>query len=83
MMRVRISAKGNKNIVGENIVKKRKALGIKQKDLLAQLQIRGVDISYSALSKIEGQTRGVYDYELLAFADIFGITVDELLSSEK
>lgn len=81
-MRVRTLEKGNKNIVGENIVRRRKALGIKQKDLLAQLQIRGVDISYSALSKIEGQTRGVCDFELLAFADIFGITVDALLSSE-
>ena len=78
-MRRRKLETGNKNIVGERIVSLRKSRGIRQKDLLVQLQIRGVDVSYSVLSKIEGQTRAVYDYEILAFADIFGITADELL----
>ena len=78
-MRSRKLETGNKNIVGQRIVQLRNKKGIRQKDLLVQLQIRGVDVSYSVLSKIEGQTRAVYDYELLAFADIFGVTVDALL----
>ena len=78
-MRTRKLEQGNKNLIGEKIVALRKQSNLKQKDLLVQLQIRGVDISYSVLSKIEGQTRCVNDYELLAFADIFGISADELL----
>ena len=78
-MRTRKQAQGNKNLVGAKIVALRKSSNLKQKDLLVQLQIRGVDVSYSVLSKIEGQTRCVSDYELAAFADIFGVTADELL----
>ncbi|MCC8098376.1 MAG: helix-turn-helix transcriptional regulator, partial [Eubacterium sp.] len=52
---------------------------IKQKDLLARLQINGVDISPSALSKLEGQTRPVTDIELKALAKILETTADELL----
>lgn len=78
-MRIRKMEKGAKNIIGEKIVSLRKSRGIKQKDLLVQLQIRGVDMGCSVLSKIEGQTRAVYDYEVAAFADIFGVSSDELL----
>ena len=36
----------------------------------------------SGLSKIEGQIRHVNDYELVAFADILGVSVDWLLGLE-
>ena len=36
----------------------------------------------SGLSKIEGQTRHVNDYELVAFADILGVSVNWLLGLE-
>ena len=48
---------------------KRKAIGMKQKDLLTQLQIRGVDLNASGLSKLEGQIRSVCDTELIALSD--------------
>lgn len=69
---------GSENLVGQTIVRLRKAKGMKQTDLLAQLQTRGIDINQSALSDIEGQNRKVSDRELLAFADVFGISVDAL-----
>ncbi len=71
---------GSENLVGQTIVRLRKAKGMKQTDLLAQLQTRGIDINQSALSDIEGQNRKVSDRELLAFADVFGVSVDELLT---
>lgn len=73
-------AVGSENLVGQTIVRLRKAKGMKQTDLLAQLQTRGIDINQSALSDIEGQNRKVSDRELLAFADVFGVSVDELLT---
>ena len=77
-------AVGTENLVGQNIVLLRKSKGMKQTDLLAQLQTRGIDINQSALSDIEGQNRKVSDRELLAFADIFGIPLDALfVTTEK
>ncbi|WP_322173348.1 hypothetical protein [Acutalibacter caecimuris] len=53
---------------------------MKQKELLAQLQVRGVDLNASGLSKLEGQIRYVTDMELLALADILGVSVMWLLT---
>ena len=52
---------------------------MKQKELLSQLQLSGVDMNASGLSKLEGQIRFVTDFELVALADILGVSVDWLL----
>ena len=41
-MRLRKQEIGNKNIVGRRIEQARKAVGMKQKELLAQLQVNGI-----------------------------------------
>lgn len=71
---------GSENLVGQNVVLLRRRLGINQDTLLSRLQVRGIDISQTTLSDIEGQKRRVYDKELVAFADIFGVTLDELFN---
>lgn len=53
--------------------------GMKQVELLAQLQTRGTDISIPALSLLEGQKRPVTDIELAALSDVLGVSVDWLL----
>ena len=68
-MKRRKLALGNRNIVGARVTEARKALGMKQVELLAQLQLRGVDLSVPALSLLEGQKRPVSDIELNALAD--------------
>ena len=70
---------GDRNIVGKRITELRKEKGMKQIELLAKLQISGVDISIPSLSLLEGQKRLVTDKELKALADIFGVTADYLL----
>ena len=50
-MRIRKKPLGDKNLVGARIESIRRNRGMKQKELLAQLQVRGVDITASALSK--------------------------------
>ena len=79
LMRVRKQAVGDRNIVGQRIEEKRKSIGMKQKDLLTQLQVAGIDLNASGLSKLEGQIRFVTDVELVALADILEVSVDFLL----
>lgn len=71
---------GNKNLIGARVESARKNQGMKQKELLAQLQVRGVDLNASGLSKLEGQIRSVTDFELLALSDILNVSVSWLLT---
>lgn len=81
-MRIRKQALGDRNIVGARIEQQRKAIGLKQKDLLTQLQINGVDLNASGLSKLEGQLRYVTDFELVAIAKVLGVSIDWLVGLE-
>ena len=71
---------GSENVIGQNKDLLRRRLGINQDTLLSRLQVRGIDISQTTLSDIEGQKRRVYDKELVAFADIFGVTLNDLFN---
>jgi transcriptional regulator with XRE-family HTH domain len=82
IMRLRKQALGTRNLVGARVESARKKQGMKQKELLAQLQVSGVDMNASGLSKLEGQIRFVTDVELVALADILNVSVDWLLGRE-
>ena len=82
-MRIRKQELGDRNIIGEKIEQQRKAMGMKQKDLLTQLQIKGIDLNASGLSKLEGQLRYVTDFELKAISEVLGVTVNYLLGIEE
>ena len=81
-MRLRKQELGDRNLVGSGVEAVRKQKGMKQKELLAQLQVNGVDMNASGLSKLEGQIRFVTDVELVALADILEVSVDYLLGRE-
>ncbi len=72
-------ALGDRNIVGARVTEARTAQGILQKDLLARLQVAGVDISLPALSLLEGQKRPVSDIELKALSEILKVDARWLL----
>ena len=78
-MKPRSGKPGTKNIVGSKVVAMRTAHGIKQKDFLARLQVLGMDISATSLSRLEGQYRLVQDFEVVILANALGISVNELL----
>ncbi len=82
-MRIRKQSLGTANIAGAKVEQRRKAIGMKQKDLLTQLQVRGVDLNASGLSKLEGQIRSINDYELVALSDVLGVSVSWLLGIEE
>ena len=82
-MRKRELPIGTRNIVGKRVEIARESLSMKQKDLLAQLQVKGVDMNASGLSKIEGQNRCVMDFELKAIAEVLKVSVDWLLGGDR
>ena len=69
---------GDKNCIGRNVVALRKEKKIKQKKLLARLQLRGIDIGQSSLSDLEGQRREASDREVLALSQIFQVPMERL-----
>lgn len=78
-MKTRKLELGDRNLVGARVTIARKNLGMKQIELLAQLQLKGIEISVPALSLLEGQKRPVSDIELNALSDILNVSVDWLL----
>ena len=70
---------GNRNIIGARVTKARKEQNMKQIELLAKLQLKGIELSTPALSLLEGQKRPVSDIELNAIADVLNVSVDWLL----
>lgn len=70
---------GTENLIGQRVVALRKEKHINQKELLARLQTRGIEIGQSGLSELEGQKRKVSDRELLALAESLEVSVDDLL----
>ena len=72
-------ALGNRNIIGARVTEARLAQGILQKDLLARLQVAGVEISLPALSLLEGQKLPVSDIELKSLSEILQVDARWLL----
>lgn len=82
-MRTRKLALGDRNLIGARVTQAREAKDMKQAELLARLQLAGVDMSVPALSLLEGQKRPVSDIELNALADILEVSVAWLMGREK
>ena len=78
-MKPRKAEYGNKNICGANVERIRKSMGMKQTALVSKMQLLGVDINPSSLSKLEGQTRIATDMELKAIARILNVPMEELV----
>lgn len=74
-----------KNIVGSRVVQARKAANppITQKDLIARLQILGIKMDQSTLSKIENQQRPVTDIEVIALSKALKVSAAWLFSEDE
>ncbi len=81
-MKPRKAQYGSKNICGANVERIRKKHGMKQVTLAAKMQLMGVDINPSSLSKLEGQTRSATDIEVKAIARILRVPMEELVREE-
>ncbi|MBQ9803068.1 MAG: helix-turn-helix transcriptional regulator [Clostridia bacterium] len=72
---------GKNNLCGEKIRALRMASPSKlsQRALADKMQLIGVDVDKNAIQRIECGKRFVTDIELRAFAEIFGVSMDELI----
>lgn len=77
-MKTRKQGYGQANIVGKTVERIRKEKRIKQKDLIARMQVMGCDIDPSSYSKLEGQLRSASDKELYVIAKILDVPMEEL-----
>lgn len=66
------------NIIGNNVKKLRIANGYTQEELCKKIDLFGLNLYHSDIYLIEHNKRVVRDYEALAFAKVFKITLDEL-----
>jgi transcriptional regulator with XRE-family HTH domain len=69
-----------RNIIGKKIKIIRLSKEITQKQLAARLNINGIEIDQTMISKIEEQVRGIQDYEIKSFAMVLGVTIEDLFS---
>ena len=73
---------GKKNLIGPRVRELRRARGLSQEQLMAQLQILGMDSERGVVKRIENGTRFVSDVELCLLADYFQVSVSALLGRE-
>ncbi len=67
-----------RNWIGSNLKKIRLLNGLSQEQLVAQLNLLGLDLDRTSLSRIENQNREVYDYELVYFSKALKVNIVDL-----
>ena len=73
---------GKKNLIGPKIRELRRAKGLSQEQMAAQLQLLGMDSERGVVKRIENGSRFVTDLELCLLAEYFRVSVEELLGRE-
>lgn len=66
--------------IGGNIRKLRKANGMKQDDVVARLQLSGIDITRSTYAKIEANLMNIKVSELIALRNIFRCSYNDFFT---
>ena len=67
-----------RNWIGSNLKKIRLLNGLSQEQLIAQLNLLGLDLDRTSLSRIENQNREVYDYELVYLSKALKVNLVDL-----
>lgn len=65
-------------LLGQNIRRLRMARGLTQEQLSAQLQVRGCDVTRSALAKIEVGQRHIYPDEIRLLREILKVSYEDI-----
>ena len=66
--------------VGRNVRRLREKAKITQEEFAAQLQVRGCDITRSALAKIEVGQRHLYPDEIILIKEILNADYDDIFA---
>lgn len=65
-----------RNIFNKKLKEFRIASKLSQQELAEKMQLEGIDLTSKEISKIETNKRLVQNFELFAFAKIFGVSAD-------
>lgn len=68
-----------RNLISSKLKMYRICSNLSQEKFTAQLNLLGLDIDRSSLSRIENDQREVYDYELVYFAKALNVGILDLL----
>lgn len=68
--------------IGYNIRNLREQKGYTQELFATKLQLEGVDITRSAVAKIEVGQRHIYPDEMIAIKKVLGVSFDEIFNYE-
>lgn len=74
---------GKKNICGDRLREARVVQRLRQEDLAARIQIKGINMDRDSISRIEIGTRFVSDFELKVFSEVLGVSVNWLLGIDE
>ena len=74
---------GKKNICGDRLREARVVRRLRQEDLAARIQLKGVNMERDSISRIEIGTHFVSDFELKIFAEVLGVSVQWLLDIDE
>lgn len=66
------------NIVGNKVRKYRIERNMSQQELSDRLETYAIYICRGSISRIEGRTRTVTDYELKALAEVLNVKIEDL-----
>lgn len=69
-----------RNLLGSKIKYYRLELNMTQDEFCTKLQLEGLKIDRTMISKIESCKRELYDFEILAIAKSLNISIDSLFS---
>lgn len=71
------------NVIGPQLRRLRRRIGLSQAGLVARCQLAGYDLSRESLAKIEGRVRSVTDAEVLLLAEALRVPFAELFPAEE
>lgn len=70
-----------RNVVGGNVRALRIKLGLSQEQFVARLNLIGLDLDRTSLSRLENYNREVYDYELVYFSKVLQVNILDFYKS--
>ena len=73
---------GKNNLCGENVrnFRQNSQQKLSQRALADKLQLLGIDVDKNAIQRIESGKRFVTDIELRALAEVFGVSLSDLIN---
>ena len=72
---------GRLNVAGLNIrkIRREKFPGMSQNELATRIQLEGISMTKNAVQRMEAGEGSINDIQLMTFAKVLGVTVEELL----